>query len=86
MYINNLKVNGYGKLEGKEINLNKGINVIKGDNEAGKSTLLNFITSMFYGASRNKNGREMSDYERYKPWNAEEYSGKIKYTLNAILH
>lgn len=82
MYINNLKVNGYGKLEGKEINLNKGINVIKGDNEAGKSTLLNFITSMFYGASRNKNGREMSDYERYKPWNAEEYSGKIKYTLD----
>lgn len=82
MYINNLKVNRYGKLEQKEINLNKGINIIKGDNEAGKSTLLNFITSMFYGASKNKNGREISDYDRYKPWNMEEYSGKIKYTLD----
>lgn len=37
---------------------------------------------MFYGASKNKNGKEISDYERYKPWNAEEYSGKIKYTLD----
>ena len=29
MYINNLKINGYGKLEQKEGKLNKGINIIK---------------------------------------------------------
>lgn len=29
MYINNLKINGYGKIEQKEIKLNKGINIIK---------------------------------------------------------
>lgn len=29
MYINNLKVNGYGKLENKEIEFKQGINVIK---------------------------------------------------------
>ena len=37
---------------------------------------------MFYGASKNKNGKDISDYEKYKPWNAEEFSGKIKYTLD----
>lgn len=29
MYINNLKVNGYGKIEKKDIELQKGINVVK---------------------------------------------------------
>lgn len=44
--------------------------------------MLNFISSCFYGASKNKNGREISDYDRYKPWKAEEFSGRIKYTLD----
>lgn len=29
MNINNLKINGYGKLENKEMQLKKGINIIK---------------------------------------------------------
>lgn len=44
--------------------------------------MLNFISSCFFGASKNKNGREISDYDRYKPWKAEEFSGRIKYTLD----
>lgn len=38
---------------------------------------------MFYGASKNKNGKEISDYDKYKPWSAEEFSGKIVYTLDS---
>ena len=82
MKIENLKVNGFGKLENKEINFSNGINVIQGNNEAGKSTLLKFITSMFYGTARTKNGKNISDFEKYKPWGKEEYSGKITYTLD----
>lgn len=81
MKIKKLKINGFGKLENKEIELTNGINIIKGKNEAGKSTLLKFITSMFYGTSRNKNGKPIPDFEKYKPWKAEEYSGKITYEL-----
>lgn len=82
MKIENLKVNGFGKLENKEINFSNRINVIQGNNEAGKSTLLKFITSMFYGTARTKNGKNISDFEKYKPWRKEEYSGKITYTLD----
>ena len=64
MKIENLKVNGFGKLENKEINFSNGINVIQGNNEAGKSTLLKFITSMFYGTARTKNGKNISDFEK----------------------
>ena len=82
MKINYLKINGFGKLKNKEINLNKNINLIYGENESGKSTLLKFITSMFYGAAKTKNGKEISDYDKYMPWSTEEYSGKIKYELD----
>ena len=37
---------------------------------------------MFYGTSKNKKGREFSDYDRYKPWGKEEFSGKISYQLD----
>ena len=82
MKINNLKINGYGKLSNKEIKLDKKINIIYGKNEAGKSTLLSFISSIFYGASKNKNGKEICDYEKYMPWNQDEFSGKISYELD----
>ena len=82
MKINNLKINGFGKLENKEINLSENINLIYGKNEAGKTTLLKFISGMFYGISKNKNKKEIPDYEKYKPWKAEEYSGKIEYVLD----
>ena len=82
MKIENIKINSYGNLKNKEINLKDKINIIYGKNESGKSTLLNFIKNSFYGISKNKNGREISDYEKYKPWNGEEFSGKIKYKLN----
>ena len=82
MKIKNLKINGFGKLKDKDINLEDGINVIYGENEAGKSTLLKFITSMFYGLSKNKNGGTMPEVERYEPWNNEEFSGRISYELD----
>ena len=82
MKINHLKVNGFGKLSEKEIKFENGINIIYGENEAGKSTLLKFISCMFYGTSRNKNGKNISDFEKYKPWKTEEYSGTIDYRLD----
>lgn len=82
MKIKNIKINNYGNLENKEINLENKINIIYGKNESGKSTLLNYIKNIFYGISKNKNGKEISDYEKYKPWIGEEFSGRIKYELN----
>lgn len=65
MEINFLKINGFGKIKNKEINLNKKINLIYGKNEAGKTTLLKFIPSMLYGISKNKNGKEISGFDKY---------------------
>ena len=82
MKINYLKINGFGKLSNKEVNLSNNINLIYGSNEAGKTTFLKFIAAMFFGTSKNKNGREISDFDKYKPWRNEEFSGKIQYELD----
>lgn len=82
MKINKLKINSYGKLKEKEIDLKPGINIVYGKNEAGKSTLLNFIVDSVYGISKNKNGKEYSNYERYMPWSGEDFSGRIEYELD----
>ena len=37
---------------------------------------------MFYGTSKNKKGRIFSDFDRYKPWGREDFSGKLKYELD----
>ena len=82
MKIKNIKINGYGKLEDVEFNLGDKINIIKGNNESGKSTLLNFISSSLYGISKNKKGKEISDFDKYKPWNTDAFSGKLEYELD----
>ena len=81
MKINKIKINAFGNLKNKNIELKK-INIIYGKNESGKSTLQNFIINMLYGISKNKNGRFESDYDKYNPWSGEEYSGKIEYQLD----
>lgn len=82
MNLQKLKINAYGKLKDKEIEFKDHINIIYGKNEAGKSTILKFITNMLYGISKNKNGKPYSDFEKYKPWEGEDFSGKIEYALD----
>ena len=82
MKINKLKINAFGKLQEKEIEFSNNINIVYGQNESGKSTLIKFISNMFYGTSKNKKGKKYSDYDLYKPWNSGEFSGKIEYSLD----
>lgn len=81
MKIENLKINNYGKIENRDIKLKKGINIIKGDNEAGKSTILSFINSMLHGIDKAKKGG-ISEYDRFLPWVSSNYSGSMEYTLD----
>ena len=82
MKIKKLKINNFGKLKHKEIELKDNLNIIFGKNEAGKSTILKYIVNSFYGISKNKKGKEYSDLERYKPWSGEDFSGRLTYELD----
>ena len=36
-----------------------------------------------YGISKLKQNKEISDYDKYKPWNEGEFSGKLEYRLDS---
>ncbi len=81
MKINKIQVNGFGNIVGKNFDFSDGINLIRGNNENGKSTLVYFIKSMLYGINRNKAGENFSELERFNPWQSTDFSGKMEYTI-----
>lgn len=62
MRIEHLHINGFGRLHNKELDLVDGVTILYGRNEAGKSTMLQFIRSMLFGIPSRGNPAE-----RYEP-------------------
>ena len=81
MKIDDFKINNYGKIENSEVFLQNGINLIKGYNEAGKSTILSFLNSMLYGIDKTKKDN-ISEYDKYLPWLSTNFSGSMNYRLD----
>ncbi len=84
MHIEKLEIGGFGKLKDVSICLSKGLNVIYGANESGKSTLQLFIKAMFYGLKGGRTSRDGTPppLKKYRPWTGEEYRGAIHYKLD----
>ncbi|MCZ8533491.1 ATP-binding protein [Psychrobacillus psychrodurans] len=73
MKIVKLHIYGFGKHENVEIDLNNGINVFFGENEAGKTTIQQFILHIFFGFPQ-RNAQLL----RYEPKSNASYGGKIQ--------
>lgn len=72
MKIKRLEIYGYGKWVDQTFDLNNGLQIFLGENEAGKSTLMSFIHSILFGfPTRN------STLLRYEPLESSRYGGKI---------
>ena len=52
MIIKQLNLDHFGKFHDREIHLEKGINIVYGANESGKSTVHSFIQCMLFGTER----------------------------------
>ncbi|GAA4297042.1 hypothetical protein GCM10023142_36530 [Anaerocolumna aminovalerica] len=79
MEIKELRLNHFGKFHNKAITLKSGINLIYGENEAGKSTIHTFIKGMLFGIEKQR-GRASKDdiYLKYQPWDMPgAYSGSM---------
>ena len=82
MKLIDLQINDYGKFSNRNITFTNSLNVVKGNNESGKSTTLNFIVDMLYGISNDRRKQGLTNYDKYKPWQRENFSGKIVYSLD----
>ena len=50
MFIKSIHIDSFGGLSGKDFDFSRALNIIEGNNESGKSTLLSFIKFILYGA------------------------------------
>ena len=82
MKINSLYLTHFGCFHQKRMELQSGINVIYGENEAGKSTIHHFIGAMLFGVERLRGkGSKKDEYSRYKPWEqGNNYEGSMEIT------
>ena len=76
MIIKELKIDSFGGVENKLISLSKGLNLVYGENEAGKSTIEEFIKVMLYGFPQ-KRGKGDGDRKRYLPFNGGVIRGEL---------
>jgi len=72
-------IDGFGKFQNREFSFNDSMNVIRGRNEAGKSTLHAFLEAMLLGANRKPRGFSKSVYEAMIPWDdTVPYGGSMR--------
>lgn len=85
MIFQKLKLNNFGKFHNYEIELKPGINVIYGENEAGKSTIHTFIKGMLFGIERLRGRASNSKddiYIHYLPW---DYPGAFNGSMDIMV-
>ncbi len=76
-------IRGFGKFKDKKLLFDPGMNVLYGKNEAGKSTIHNFIKAMFYGLERGRGRASKNDaWTRNEPWDKHAYGGYIRLSKN----
>lgn len=77
MFIKDLNLKSFGKFQHKNVTLKNGLNLICGKNEAGKSTVHNFVETMLYGFRNDKNKYDESLFKKYRPWNYDQFKGSM---------
>ncbi len=83
MKIKSININGFGKFKDKSISLSDGLNIVYGNNEAGKSTTHTFIKSMLFGMKRKRTKAQSDTLTKYLPWGDNmNYEGTLNFSYN----
>ncbi len=88
MTILELELAHFGKFHHKKIKFSRGLNVIYGKNEAGKSTIHAFIRCMLLGMNPEIDGTRNRYYEKYYPWDTSEagYGGMMRMAVSGHIY
>lgn len=85
MIIKKIDIGAFGKLKQKVIEPAKGFNLIFGNNEDGKTTVMSFIMMMFYGKGGGGRSSDLlkNTRRKYTPWDGDTMSGAIEFETAA---
>ena len=79
MKIKSIYISAFGGVKDLRLQLNDNFSVIYGENENGKTTVMNFIKMMFYGSDRAKNDLAKNPRKKYTPWDNSRMAGSIDF-------
>lgn len=79
MKINSLYIASFGGIKNLKLDFCDNLNIIYGNNEDGKSTVMAFIKMMFYGSERGGNTLSKNIRKKYTPWDGTAMAGSIDF-------
>ena len=82
MKINSLHIVSFGGIKNLDLTLSTPFNIIYGDNENGKTTIMSFIKMMFYGTERGSSQLSKNLRKKYTPWDQSAMAGSIDFENN----
>lgn len=82
MIINELYIKNFGNISECRFRFKQGMQIIEGENEAGKTTMHAFIKAMLFGLDRGRGkAAAKDDFTRYEPWDEPgRYSGMMRFS------
>lgn len=88
MIIKDIQITNFGKFNHKSLPLEPGLNIIYGENEAGKTTLHTFIRGMLFGIEKQRGKASGKDsYSKYEPWdNPSNYQGMMRIENDGVTY
>ena len=85
MKIDSINIESFGGLKNFRLDFCDGMNIIYGDNEAGKSTIMAFIEMMFYVRRAHEKSSDISKSlrKKYTAWDGSAMCGELEFTCAA---
>lgn len=81
MKIKSLNIASFGGLKNKQIDFGDNFNIVYGNNENGKTTIMNFVKMMFYGTERGSGQISKNLRKKYTPWDNSGMAGSIDFEM-----
>ncbi len=79
MKINSLYISSFAGIKDLKLDFCDGLNIIYGNNEDGKTTVMAFIKMMFYGSERGGSSLSKNIRKKYTPWDNSSMAGSIDF-------
>lgn len=87
MIIKSIEIDGFGKFSNFSVEPQKGFNLVFGNNEDGKTTLMSFVKMMFYSSSsKTEKATDLfkSLRKKYRPWNGSKMQGAVEFEFDGM--
>lgn len=81
MKIKSLNIASFGGIKNKQIDFGDNFNIVYGNNENGKTTIMNFVKMMFYGTERGSGQISKNLRKKYTPWDNSGMAGSIDFEM-----